>query len=876
MPNRFRQEILHNLAVYLYRSSQSSSALDDITHVYTKMYKGASNVQSLNEYKIKDGYQTSKDISYLEFSLRMHPFLNHIMALYSVPGFEQASAKIDAATKSIKNKILPLQPLQQQIALRLLLREIIEAEDNRINPYTYKALLNVANELSGDRASKRLANGLIKIIGPLSLFPRLNAGLNQVKKEVRKTIGSNASFETRRVFSSLRNTFRYSLDNTLWTSTHLMLGAGFITWNSFYYLTASIYPVKNQANNLGLWLPALMAAGTHSLKFLYLYLYSFSEVNPYGILENETNHSNTSIENQLTITVESILQDLGLGSISVNIGPNQSTPAEDDTAEDDTVEEVLNKTSSQTDAPGLAEGFVQGPDVTEIDQDVEIPTTLILDLSSFENVSLNDLNIRLNETLQVTTNNPKFNMTTEQEASNRAFFDYFSTLASDVILERDLVLDHIQLGLLMPGPANILILGEPGTAKSYIAQMALGNIKMNNGETSFFRHQMGPNTTIGELVGVVKPSMLEEDRIVRASERAMPGHQTAFLDEYFDAPVDSRRDLLTLQSDGQIRLAGETYASQGRVTLYASNLYPDQVFLEAGNDKPRAEFDRMLFTHIVSPTFEYDSNMINLPDPSSTVELPELKYSDIDRLSPLFSEIEVPTYFSAKIKLFVNRLRRVEIHTEQESVREWKLRDRAGEVQFSPPNRMTRVLSPRSEATANKLIRAYAFFDWLFAKSQGLDVGYEPVITEEHFARLNEYFLYNSASEEHLQRIMREYPNDSLPHQQFSNINQRRTRLQNLNSSTNKNIYDSPRMKTFSALLEKVGVSLAELEFGRFNVENLELTEENAPIFAALIQFYTNTRSEVESYGDYREISTDQIGAMKALHLSEMLLRYLK
>jgi MoxR-like ATPase len=466
-------------------------------------------------------------------------------------------------------------------------------------------------------------------------------------------------------------------------------------------------------------------------------------------------------------------------------------------------------------------------------------------------------------------------LTSEQEQANRSFFNYFNEVKLH-LLERDTLIEHLQLGYLLKEPVNIQMLGEAGVAKTQVATKIMGRMTDEHGQSSFFRQQMGVNTTIGELIGTVKQSGLKEDRIIRAAERGLPGFENSFLDEYYNAPADTRHDLLTLQAEGLITMGGETYKSKSRMTLYASNKYPDQVFFDAGNDTPRAEMDRMLFTHIVSPTFEYDENMLDLEQLRQAPLKASLTFQEIDQLRGLADRIEIPRYYLAKTKLVINRLRQNEIKREHDSKIEWLRRDHHGEVNLTPPTYMARVLSPRSEKRAYQLLKVFALADWLAAKANGAMVSPEPEITEVHFARLVEFFVYNGPSDEHIERILREYPKGSIPHQQFLNLRQRRQEFFELLAVTAGDLSMEQPMKELHQFLEALNIGAGGLEFAVLKLDaKHRLNDRNAPVVNALIKWHKQLGERIAAKDKIKEVTTSDVALLQAHDLGGRLIHKL-
>jgi MoxR-like ATPase len=864
LPKKFRKEIAHDLAVFLAKYSPEADAPKRAATLFfseeglaPKTFDLALDYVSRGEYISK----TKRD--YLEFAIRMHPDLNEIHRLFNLPGFDSGQKNFDRDINSTKAQLMHLDPIQAQIVVRSTIHEMIEKKDSLINPYSFSILIKAAEDLATDKASRFLAQGLKNIFDTKSLLPKLNAEEKQLRLIIRRTLDNTKSgIAFARIKSAIFKTLPSDADSG-WGIFSIVSGiltgvgnAGNLIVRDNYekaagnaWINSNDFGYSNSAyTQFDHWSWQIYTLGayvaTYSIKALYHFFYDLREPHPGNYLKEETDLELKFLKDRLR------QQTLALYSIlGVPQSPKQNTsakPRSSTQAEQPEVEKQSSLPLVKTDAPKSK--YQKTADKTQV-------------RSSFKKHSQSGWKA-LSQT---------------QEVANKAFFKYFDETRLH-LLERDTLLEHIQLSLLLSEPGNIQILGEPGVAKTLIAIKALGNIVDENNNPSLFRIQMGKNTTIGDLLGIVKQSGLKEDRIVRAAERAIPGYRFAFLDEYYDAPIDARRDLLSLQAEGVISVGGETYRSKGKLTLYASNKYPNQVFFEAGNDDPRAEMDRMGFTHIISPTFEYDEHMIDLETVARQQFHSKLNFEQIDQLQTLVNQISIPRYFLAKTKMIVNQLRRVELKREHDSKVEWLKRERNGEVNLTPPDYMTRVLSPRSEKRAYQLLKAFALMDWLGAKARGLPVSDEPRIHEGHFAKLVEFFTFNGPSDEHIDRILREYPEGSVPFQQFFQLKKRRAEFNQLNTITDRNVDQQNIMKEFSEFLNDLSIQITDTVDTLTPSQNKyfqKLNDTNVPVAFALVQWHNHLGQKISAADKIQEISITDVANLKAYHLSTLLIEEL-
>jgi MoxR-like ATPase len=883
LPTKFRREMAFDLAVYLAKYSPDPAALERAATLYKTEGNGAPKTLSLAMEFIKKGeYQSNKKKDYLEFSIRMYPELNEILRLFEIPGFELAHATFEQKLETIKTQLMHLDAVQAQIVIRSTIHELIEKKDVHVDPYSFALLMRVAMDLSSDKGSRYLAEGLKKVFNSQSVFPNLTTEENQIRTIVRKTIDSSSYIGLVRVKSAIKKAFHIDF-KSIWAGVGVA-GGVFVGFGNLFNLvlrddfsTAKInamngdlnYPYNTYYDRPDLpdytgytmydhwqWQIATVgiALSAVTLKSLYHFFYDLKDPHPGNYLREETNFELKTLKDSLKQNTVVLMNILG---VSQNLTSSQNSGLVT-ALEVPTPELSIEKNNSDMDS-------------AQSDVGTESPID-----KSQDHTGKSTRQITPKEVRASFKTGDKLNplvLTSDQESANKAYFNYFEEVRLH-LLERDTLLDQVQLGLLLNEPVNIQILGEPGTAKTQVAVKVLGQVLDAGGSPSFYRFQMGKNTTIGELIGPVKQSGLKEDRIVRASERALPGFRFGFLDEYYDAPIDTRRDLLTLQAEGLISLGGEVYKSNGMMTLYASNKYPDQVFYEAGNDDPRAEMDRMLFTHIMGPTFEYDDNMIALEGSERAPMNLQLSFAQIDQLKNLVQNVSIPRYYLAKTKFVINRLRQVELKREHQSKLEWLQRERNGEINLTPPYYMTRVLSPRSEKRAYQLLKAFALMDWLAAKAKGLEVPKEPQINESHFLKLVEFFVFNGPSNEHIDRILREYPEGSIPYQQFFQLKQKRNDFFELVSVTNRDVNHENPMKQLSSFLRELNISTSVIEImtvPRLN-EKQKLNNTNAPTVMALIEWHQQLGQIISNQDKIKEISANDVASLKAYYLGTLLI----
>ncbi len=136
---------------------------------------------------------------------------------------------------------------------------------------------------------------------------------------------------------------------------------------------------------------------------------------------------------------------------------------------------------------------------------------------------------------------------------------------------------------------HVVLIGEPGTAKSAMARRAAELINAR-----FFKYLLTRFTEPSELFGPLDLGALKEGRYVRVTRGKLPEAQIAFLDEIFNANSAVLNSLLSIMQerilyDGYTEILVPIWSIIG-----ASNRVPEEPELEA-------LYDRFLYRDYIKP-----------------------------------------------------------------------------------------------------------------------------------------------------------------------------------------------------------------------------------------------------------------------------------
>lgn len=192
---------------------------------------------------------------------------------------------------------------------------------------------------------------------------------------------------------------------------------------------------------------------------------------------------------------------------------------------------------------------------------------------------------------------------------------------------------------------HIVLVGEPGTAKSAMARRAAELINAR-----FFKYLLTKFTEPDELFGPLDINALKKGVYVRITRNKLPEAEIAFIDEIFNANSAILNMFLTIMNE---RILYDGY-NEIKVPLWtmiaASNRVPDEPELQA-------LYDRFLYRHFIKPVSE--DKWMALLDAIWNIEAglyvkaePILSIDHIRHLNKLLFEVDLSKIKEKLVKLY--------------------------------------------------------------------------------------------------------------------------------------------------------------------------------------------------------------------------------
>ncbi|AAK42514.1 MoxR family ATPase [Saccharolobus solfataricus] len=193
---------------------------------------------------------------------------------------------------------------------------------------------------------------------------------------------------------------------------------------------------------------------------------------------------------------------------------------------------------------------------------------------------------------------------------------------------------------------HVILIGEPGTAKSALARRAAELLN-----AKFFMYLLTKYTEPAELFGALDINALKDGQYKRITKDRLPESQIAFLDEIFNANSAILNALLSLLNERVIYDGYNVIKVPLRTLISASNRVPDEPELEA-------LYDRLLLRHYARPVGE--ELWKQLLDATWEIEFtnrwavkePIMNIEHLDKLYSYLSQVDLSGVKNKLLKLY--------------------------------------------------------------------------------------------------------------------------------------------------------------------------------------------------------------------------------
>ncbi|MEM1639647.1 MAG: AAA family ATPase [Desulfurococcaceae archaeon] len=192
---------------------------------------------------------------------------------------------------------------------------------------------------------------------------------------------------------------------------------------------------------------------------------------------------------------------------------------------------------------------------------------------------------------------------------------------------------------------HVVLIGEPGTAKSALARRAADLLRAR-----FFKYLLTKYTEPDELFGSLDILAFKVGKYVRVTKNKLPEAEIAFLDEIFNASSAILNTLLTLLNERVIYDGYNEISVPLWTLISASNTVPEE-------QEYQALYDRFLFRQFVKPVSE--DKWLQLVEASWKIEKegyrapqPVLSMEDLKYINSIILSIDVSKVKHTLIKMY--------------------------------------------------------------------------------------------------------------------------------------------------------------------------------------------------------------------------------
>lgn len=157
---------------------------------------------------------------------------------------------------------------------------------------------------------------------------------------------------------------------------------------------------------------------------------------------------------------------------------------------------------------------------------------------------------------------------------------------SQYLFERESEIKSLMIGLLTG--QHVLLLGPPGTGKSYLAEEFFKRVL----SSTYFQWMLNKTTDPSELLGPFSIKGMENEKFLRITKGKLPEADFSFMDEVFRGNSAILDTLLSLMNERVYYNDGERLPARLKLMVGATNSFPEDEGLDAF-------YDRFLMRHWV-------------------------------------------------------------------------------------------------------------------------------------------------------------------------------------------------------------------------------------------------------------------------------------
>lgn len=193
---------------------------------------------------------------------------------------------------------------------------------------------------------------------------------------------------------------------------------------------------------------------------------------------------------------------------------------------------------------------------------------------------------------------------------------------------------------------NILLVGPPGTGKSYIARRMADSLAGDDQQAEdYFEYLLTKFSTPEEIFGPLSISELKQDRFKRNTAGYLPTVKTAFLDEIFKSSSSILNSLLTILNERVYHNGAEVQPVPLRALIAASNELPTE------QTELSALYDRFLVRVFVDYVPEHQREHFFRPFEAFELQ-PGLRITDAElaQIATAAAQVEIPTEVAQAIQ----------------------------------------------------------------------------------------------------------------------------------------------------------------------------------------------------------------------------------